>query len=263
MRIGYLRDRNSKLIGGAELSADALVAAAPEGVEMLYIPPGTVPETPCDAFVVFNCVQYGADALEFLRDAVVVKRVADFWPHGDAELRAWVLQNARRLVFLSKPHLDVFPHTCGTRTALCPPPVDIARFVDADMASTYRDGIFWMGQMWTHKGVQEAVTWAEGTKTRVDFYGDGPLRPRRGEFVNYYGQIAYEMVPELMASYDGFLYVPPVVEPFGRTVIEAWAAGCKLYINTNCGAMWWLENDLDAVADGAGRFWRIMEEATA
>lgn len=260
MRIGYLRDGDGQAIGGAELSADALVQAAPDGVEMVYIPPGQMPVAECDAFLVFNCVTYDNDVIAYMDGKPVIKRVADYWPHGDDDLRAWLLEKSRRLVFLSKPHLEAFPYTCGTKTVLCPPPIDVERFRRAGMNNKQREGAFWMGQMWYHKGIQEAVVWAEQAGQKVDFYGDGPLRPRESAFCRYAGQVPYEDVPFVMATYDVFLHVPVWVEPFGRTVIEAWAAGCKLYLNDRIGAAWWLDNDMDAVNNGAERFWQIVEE---
>ena len=263
MRIGYLKDPGIGIIGGAELSADAIVQAAPKGVEMLHVLVGQEPAQECDAFLVFNCAHYDASAIRYMTGKPVVKRVADYWPHGDAELRTWLLERSQRLVFLSKPHLDAFPHTCGTKTALCPPPVDVERFEQAAKDSIHREDFFWMGQMFAHKGLQEAVLWAEISQERVDFFGLGPLRPAESQFCRYAGQVPYEDVPDLMATYVAFLHLPSWVEPFGRTVVEARAAGCRLYINDRVGAMWWLQNDPDAVRDGAGRFWKIVEEAIA
>lgn len=260
MRIGYLKDPGMGIIGGAELSADALVAAAPAGVEMLYVPPGEEPAQECDAFVVFNCAKYEADAKRYLEGKPVIRRVADYWQHGDEDLRAWMLERAKRLVFLSKPHYENFPHACGTKVELCPPPIDMERFEKAKSASIHREDFLWMGQMFAHKGLQEAILWAESNGVRVDFFGEGPLRPRESRFCRFGGQVPHEDVPDLMATYEAFLHIPSWVEPFGRAVVEAMAAGCKLYINNNVGAMWWLQNDIDAVRDGAGRFWKIVEE---
>ena len=261
MRIGYLRDEDTAIIGGAELSADAIVAAAPEGVEMLYVPPGEEPAQPCDAFLVFNCAFYPPETVQIFQGKPVIKKVADFWPHGDDSLRAWLLEFSRRVVFFSKMHYEHFPYNIGTKVSLCPSPVDTARFRRAGQESKKRSGVFWMAQTWVHKGLQEAVVWAENSKTRVDFYGEGPLRPRESQYCHYAGQVPYNVVPYVMAQYEAFIHVPSWHEPYGRTVIEAWAAGCKLIVNHNIGALWWLENDQDAVHDGAGRFWRIIEEA--
>lgn len=263
MRIGWLTDLDVMVAGGAEMSADALVKAAPAGVEMLFVPPEEEPSQECDAFLVFNCATYPADTRHYLEGKPIVNRVADYWPHGDADLRAWLLEWAKVTVFSSKGHYDHFPHTVGTKVKLCPAPVDVAEFQRAAGESIHREDMMWMGQMFAHKGLQDAVIWAEYHERRVDFFGEGPLRPRESRFCRYAGVVPYEDVPDLMATYEGFIHLPSWYEPFGRTVIEAWAAGCKLFVNNNIGAMWWLQNEIDAVRDGAGMFWKIVEEAVA
>ena len=44
MRIGWLADSAGALRGGAEISSDTLVAAAPPGVEIVMCPPGSIAE---------------------------------------------------------------------------------------------------------------------------------------------------------------------------------------------------------------------------
>ena len=44
------------------------------------------------------------------------------------------------------------------------------------------------------------------------------------------------------AATERFVFLPTTVEPFGRAVVEAWAAGCELIVNRNVGALHWLEN---------------------
>lgn len=79
--------------------------------------------------------------------------------------------------------------------------------------------------------------------------------------MRYCGQVGYDDVPRLFARYERFLFLPDAVEPFGRTVIEAWAAGCDLVINRNVGALWWLANDQAAIHQAAARFWEAVRVA--
>jgi hypothetical protein len=47
-----------------------------------------------------------------------------------------------------------------------------------------------------------------------------------------------------------------VIEPFGRLVAEAYAAGCEIVTNNLVGAKWWIENDQLALENPAERFWK-------
>lgn len=73
------------------------------------------------------------------------------------------------------------------------------------------------------------------------------------------GQVPHEQTPAVMVQYERFLFMPEWVEPYGKTVIEAWAAGCKLEVSGRIGALWWLAHEPDAVKHGVERFWAIVE----
>ena len=58
-------------------------------------------------------------------------------------------------------------------------------------------------------------------------------------------------VPTILRLYRRFVFLPTTVEPFGRAVVEAWAAGCELIVNRNVGALHWLEHPDGARDRGA------------
>jgi len=262
-RVGWLADPGQVggIIGGAELSAQALAAAAPEWAEVIPMNPWGV-RPGCDVYVVQNCTTYSADVIPVLARAPVVKCVRDYWPDGDPALRDWLLANSAVLVFDSPPHWDAFPFAVGAAAVVVPPPVDLLRFyLAAGKQSGPRQGVIWLGQMFPHKGVDRAVAWAREHRTVVDFYGAGPSCPGNEQFVRVMGQIAPSQVPATLARYRSFLFMPRWVEPFGKAVIEAWAAGCELILDGEIGATWFLENDTHAVREAAQRFWQVVEGA--
>ena len=108
MRIGWIED-SVPVPGGAELSMRALRESAPGEVIRIFSAmdraAGPV-EPQVDVWVVGNCTRYSADFLvPLLQTAPVVKRVADWWLHGDPVLREWLLKYAAKLVFLSSSHI--------------------------------------------------------------------------------------------------------------------------------------------------------------
>jgi glycosyltransferase involved in cell wall biosynthesis len=62
----------------------------------------------------------------------------------------------------------------------------------------------------------------------------------------------------LLAQYETFVFLPTVIEPFGRLVVEAWAAGCRIVTNNLVGAKWWIENEPGKLDTAAQDFWRVV-----
>jgi glycosyltransferase involved in cell wall biosynthesis len=106
------------------------------------------------------------------------------------------------------------------------------------------------------KGLVQAFEWAEQNEP-VDFWGvpqeQVPPSPR----INARGIVPPEYVPEILARYERFVFLPATVEPFGRAVVEAWAAGCELILNRNVGALHWLEHPA-GLSTAAADFWRLV-----
>jgi glycosyltransferase involved in cell wall biosynthesis len=271
MIVGIVRDR-VRVSGGAELSLDTLLDAAPDDVEIRDFNDGSretgiTSDGKPDVWVVGNCTQFSADELvPFLARAPVVKRVADYWENGDMVLRDWLLTNSAKLIFSSPGHLADFPHTVKATTVVIPPPVDIAPFVAAREAMTgKRKGTCWIGHMKNphQKGVLAAVRWAQRWEEPTDFYGENaPELVGSGDYVTSHQQLPYAVVPQFMARYERFLFLPQYREPFGRTIIEALAAGCKIVTNAVPGCIWYLETDMPQMIENASaNFWQMVTEA--
>ena len=46
-------------------------------------------------------------------------------------------------------------------------------------------------------------------------------------------------MPDLLARYQTFVYLPSAIEPFCRVAVEAWAAGCDVLVNSLVGARYY------------------------
>lgn len=136
---------------------------------------------------------------------------------------------------------------------LIPPPVDLERFEEAaSRVNGNRKGNVCAGSWRNHgKAPLKAAEWAV-SRGGVDFYGGGPLAPPRSS------EVPYERMPDLLARYERFVFLPSVLEPFGRTVAEAWAAGCEIVTNRLVGAAYWLEENPDAIRTAGEDFWRVV-----
>jgi hypothetical protein len=249
MRVGFLYDFLG-VPGGAELNLHAYQHAAPAGVEVVDCPPGR-PLPDCDVYVVSNCLMYHAWITDAFKGKRVVKVVNDVWALADERLRAWLLDNA--VPVLVSPYLyEVVPWRFKQEPRYVPSVIDLARF-RAAANGTARSGAVWLGRAFASKGLDEARAWALQNGMDIDFYGDGPDKP-----ADWKGVVSQAELPQTLARYDWFVFLPREPDPCPRTVIEAWAAGCKLALNGMQGASWWIENDPDALENAAARFWEVV-----
>ena len=246
MRVGWLTDEPTAP-GGAELTQAEFRDAAPEGVEIVDCPAGAV-DLSCDRYVVHNCVQYTLEDLQPLEGKPVVKYWHDVGPWLGHGVRWWLDDNALNVCCspIQAEHMSL--------DAVCiPPPVDLDRFSEAAAhVNGNRRGTVSVGSWRNYgKAPHKAAEWAQ-SRGGIDFYGGGPLAPQGSS------EVPYEEMPGLLAGYQTFVFLPTVLEPFGRVVAEAWAAGCEIVTNGLVGARYWLETDPEAITTAADDFWGLV-----
>jgi glycosyltransferase involved in cell wall biosynthesis len=246
MRVGWLLDQ-ADAVGGAELTQAEFRAAAPEGVEIVDCPAGgVVPDL--DLYVVHNCVTYFPEDLEALEGREVVKYWHDIGPWLQDGVREWLDLHAR-YICCSPPQAEFMQIDADC----IPPPVNLDRFSDAaSRVNGNRNGAVCVAS-WRNagKGQRKAMEWGDANGG-LDIFGGGHLAPPGSQ------EVGYDRMPELLASYRTFVFLPTVIEPFGRLVAEAWAAGCEVVTNNLVGAKWWIENKPEALGTAARDFWKAV-----
>lgn len=257
MRVAWLQDAGNldgTGEGGAEFTARELLKAAPDGVEVVRVLANELDRiADTDVVCMHNCAQYPGETVGWLRDKRVVRYWNDIAPNGDRTLTRWLVANAEN-IFISPLHYQRFPWRRGeVAHHLIPPPVDLAPFREAAERSNGRKGAVsvaaWRG--WG-KSPTRTIQWADRTDTDITFFGGGPLAPPGSE------EVPYDHLPDILARYETFVYLPSAIEPFCRTVAEAWAAGCKLVVNKLVGATHWIEERPEAIETAADDYWRIV-----
>jgi glycosyltransferase involved in cell wall biosynthesis len=246
MRIGWLADE-ADLTGGAELTQAEFRAAAPEGVETVTCSPGRV-DPDCDRYVIHNCVSYTLQDLQVIGGKRAVKYWHDVGPHLQPDVRAWLDRYAVR-VCCSPVQADYM----GIAARCIPPAVDLSRFDEAaSRVNGDRRGAVCVGSWRNYgKAPHSAAKWG-AENGGIDFYGGGMFAPP-GSL-----EVEYDAMPDLLARYRTFVFLPAVIEPFGRLVAEAWAAGCEVVTNNLVGARYWIETDPDALETAATDFWATV-----
>jgi glycosyltransferase involved in cell wall biosynthesis len=247
-RVGWIADV-ARVQGGAELTQAEFKAAAPEGIEVVECPTGAV-QSGCDLYVVQNCVTYSRGELEPIAEAPAVKYWHDVGPWLSPGVRELLDEHARPICCS-----PIQAQYMGIDAALVPPPVDLGRFEDAaKRVNGNRAGAVSVGS-WRNFG--KAPHRAQEYDPSVDFYGDGQLAPPGS------APVRYEDMPALLARYKTFIFLPTVIEPFGRLVAEAYAAGCELVVNELIGALYWIREDPGAIETAPQDFWRIVLEESS
>lgn len=247
MRVGWLQDEPQRL-GGAELTASELRAVAPDGVKIIDCPPGEV-AAGLDVYVVQNCMLYRP--AEQPLDAPVVRFVHDHRGAGPIDAN-----DASRRIFYSPLQRD----RVGLDGIVLPAPIDVERFRPTRQIRRHREGAVTIGTFGhMGKGQQLLCEWAAQHGPLV-VYGNGPLIPG-GPGIDYRGPLTPEQVPQTLWNFATFVHLPTEVEAFGRGVAEAWAAEMELVVNRNVGCLWWLQNEPDAMASAAQRFWDVVLDA--
>lgn len=249
MKVAFIMDPGNQdgSYGGAELTMKEFSLAAPEGVEFDKDDP--------DVFIVGNCTTVPADIIEKFEGKRVVRYWNDVDPHSDPELRAWFLENATN-IFTSPLHLERFPFEVHGCPSLVPPPVDLEAFRPSRQVkrNTERKGAVAIGAYQNPgKGGQAITEWGRENEG-IDVYGTGMYAPAG----DYKGPIAYTDVPKTLWQYETFVHLPFALEPFGRAVVEAWAAGCELVVNKNVGALHWIQNEPEKLESAAEDFWKLV-----
>jgi glycosyltransferase involved in cell wall biosynthesis len=247
MRIGWLVDYTDAP-GGAELTQGEFRDAAPDNVTIVDCPPGDVDEF-CDRYVIQNCVRYTLADLARTEGRPVVKYWHDVGPWIKDDVRAWLDANTRAVCCspIQAEHMGLEKATC------IPPHVDLTRFEEAaSRMNGDRSGAVCIGSWRNHgKAPHKAAEWAASNGS-IDFFGGGAWAPHGSK------EVPYDHMPTLLASYETFVFLPTVLEPFGRLVAEAWAAGCTVVTNNLVGAKWWIENDPGALDRSAENFWSVV-----
>lgn len=254
MIVGWLEDPAEKIgfVGGAELDSAALRAASPH--ELVPMPPGRV-ESDADAYIVTNCVYY-APADISAATGPLVKVVNDAWKYGDREVRAMILDQAALVVFRSPLHLDRFEHevTDGADVAVIPSHVNLPLFRAAAGTVDRQDRVVWLAHILSRErlaGYNACARWADERGLEIDGYGKGTTN----------GTVDYRDVPRLFAGYRWYAHAMGNghYEPFGRTTVEAWAAGCNLAVGEDTGAAYWIEERPHELERAADTFWETFD----
>lgn len=228
-RVGWLHDNPGGYVGGAELTMREFANTAPKGVEIVE---GATSD--CERYVIgngdFPDRPSGFRYLHDMRGGYTSKDV---------------------LIFCSPLQRSRY----GEQGEVIPPALDLDRF--RAQVNGHREGAVALAQ-WQNpgKGYRQVGEWAQANES-VTVIGPGPFKPQGPKIVDG-GELEPDEVAAALHGFETFIHIPTVVEPFGRAVVEAWAAGCKVITNRLVGARHFIEKDPEALESAASEFWGLV-----
>jgi glycosyltransferase involved in cell wall biosynthesis len=248
MKVGWLADA-ATIKGGAELTQEEFRKTTPDGVEIVDCPPGGVVPG-LDVYAIHNCITYSLSDLKRIGTRPSFKYWNDVGNWYPRDIRDWLDRGVKEQIccsYLQAEHM-------GIGASVIPPPVDLQPFEQAAASMNGNRAGAVSVAAWRHpnKGAAAVAEWGQRNGQHVSFYGGGPFAPPGSQ------QVAYKGMPQLLAHFDRFVFLPTTIEPFGRTVAEAWAAGCEIVVNRLVGALEWLEGDAPAIRSAAEDYWKLV-----
>lgn len=182
-----------------------------------------------------------------------------------------ILQEARLLIWLSPLHqrawLYAYPELEPHPHALVPSAVDVERFRDLGQP---RGGVVMVNSLAGFKGAENVLRWAEAHPdvqiTHVGGNQEGRALPPNVRDIGY---VPRAQMNEVLNRHETFLHLPSTPQPFDRTVVEAYLAGCHIEANELVGALswpWWREGReavRQACAAAPQTFWTEVERCVS
>ena len=251
MKIGWIADFFlDKHLGGAQQTNDRMIRYGEnQGYEILKITPSNILEAwSTDLVILNNITTFDIKDIKSLIEKVpAVRYEHDEWC---SSMYPEIYRKTLLNIFLSPLHF----RRCSANAkrilkGICiPSPIDTEIFNNENVMKE-KDSVVWGGSLAPHKGFDELLLYAKNHPEKkisiVSFDFDKRTLPENIEFI---GEKHNEELAEVYKKTETFFH-HPVLEPFGRMVMEAYLCGCQLDVNKNIGALSydWDYNDYDSV----------------
>jgi hypothetical protein len=202
------------LVGGAEMTDAAMIAAAPSDVEVhLYGPDEWEKALEADRIIITGTDLLTRDAMHAL-----AQRKPLVWVHHQQQPSAGrheLFTAADPFVTMSEAHSQVEAAWCGVFSEWCHGLIDTSTVQPAEK----QDAALWAARNHPQKGRIGARMWAQRN--------DVPLTEMCQE--------PRQVVLDAMAWHRWFVFLPKGFDSCPRTLIEAEAAGCEIVTNHLAG----------------------------
>jgi glycosyltransferase involved in cell wall biosynthesis len=261
MKISWVHDyKLSQWLGGAQLTNEYMINTSPYEVETFYPQNFSREKVDGTLIILNNTGLFNFSDLAWIRDTQkYIKYEHDYsfcrGRHAvhdcskecpdTLEFYTSLFENALLSIFLSPAHRDVYlKYMSLTSIHLQPSPINVDRF--------------------QYTGPKENIYLAVGE----DSWHKGSDLIKR-EFPNLVflggkNKVPYQEIHKYFNKAKYFVHKPRWIEPFGRTIAEAYCSSCELIVNDNIGFLSypWDYSDrpfvLDQLRQAPNTFWKTI-----
>lgn len=291
-KIAFLQDYNIfqlGALGGAEANDHRIfIEGLKRGYELVLLNPEMPFDHSYDLLIISNCVLFDRKRLMdmckstkhifFFHDHIFCRFRTNF-PHLDFcrkcnDMRYWspLFLSSLLLIFLSPLHRHSYiswnPEIGKMKWVAVPSTVDVTRFVPTNINRKHQwlsvDGfVHWKGgpNLWEYvkKHPEKEFVVIGGM---WEFEGQPPSPNLKNV-----GRIAFNEVLKYYQESEWYVELPNTIQPFNRTMCEAYLCGCKIQTNKLHGffSYDWDYNNRDAVREEIRqapiKFWEEVENA--
>lgn len=164
-----------------------------------------------------------------------------------------VFEKAEVSFFLSRLHLEQteLADIKIKNKYIIPSPINIHAYSKAGYESNknktrIKNSVIYIGEIATHKGINNIINYAlmnpHLTLNICGWVAAPYLLESLPKNVRVLEKIDNSKMPGFLAKYEYAIHLPIWFEPFGRSVAEAFFAGCKLIVNDRVGFMDYIRN---------------------
>lgn len=181
-----------------------------------------------------------------------------------------LLKNAKLNIWLAPLHRSsyykIFPELKKYKSACIPSCIDITKFKPVEGIERIPNTVALINSLLPFKGRYLVYEYAiANPQLQFIFIGSDqtPINIPNAKYIPY---IKNTELPKILSQCEFFMHLPPGVEPFGRTCVEAMLSGCKIITNENNGAFsykWMREGTLEErkqkLKEASLGFWEAVE----
>ncbi len=280
MKIAWVDDFNCLEHGGGTAYNDRRLAyeGIRRGHELVFVTPQSPLTEDVDAVIFHNIFFFDRKVIEKLAEKPYVFHSHDYifckwrlWFPAEEKCRKcakwWekFVNEAKLCVFLSPLHLKTWQKVMDVEGECIPSAINPAPWLRARVkVHEVEKNSYLAANPYSFKGLDNLLDFQARNPGKYYWVGSTD-QPDRLRGWTYLGFRKYDELPELFASKETFVHLPPRPSPFDRTVAEAIMAGMKVVTNKNAGITsyrWWNNRTRLAqkVAHAHHEFWDAVEE---
>jgi len=274
MKIAWVADFIVKTyIGGAQYTNEMYIKKGKElGFSIDVITPDDIKNDNYDLYILNNIQVFYNKCRKWLLNVIDNKDYIlfshDYFVSGNFKNFKNIFKNALLNLFLTKAHMFEYLkyHDIG-KADYNTSPIDTEKFKISNSIIKDDKLAIWIGNMHKNKGLNNLLKFAkEKPEWWFKLFGKLPKNVTFSNNIEVIGEVEQNELVKWYQKARYFIALPNWIEPFGRSVVEAYLCGCDLIVNDRIGVIQenWDWNNYDSIKKNCKtekRFWEKVKNA--